>query len=79
MLVFKFAMIAPHKLIYAAMLLASVTLLLVGLAYYMKNVGKDIKWMENRELRMKNTNILLITIPLTNTLLHKYTTTLTNQ
>ncbi|EDM23383.1 hypothetical protein CMTB2_08965 [Caminibacter mediatlanticus TB-2] len=41
MLVFKFAMIAPQKLIYASMLVASVTLLLVGLAYYMKNVGKD--------------------------------------
>ncbi len=43
MLVFKFAMIAPEKLMYAAMLLASVTFLLIGLAYYMKNVGKDIK------------------------------------
>jgi len=43
MLVFKFAMIAPKKLIYASTLLASVTFLLVGLAYYMKNVGKDIK------------------------------------
>jgi hypothetical protein len=43
MLVFKFAMIAPQKLMYAAMLLVSVTFLLIGLAYYMKNVGKDIK------------------------------------
>jgi hypothetical protein len=43
MLVFKFAMISPQKLMYAAMLLASVTFLLIGLAYYMKNVGKDIK------------------------------------
>jgi hypothetical protein len=43
MLVFKFAMIAPQKLIYASMLLGSVTLLLGGLAYYMKSVGKDIK------------------------------------
>jgi len=43
MLVFKFAMIAPQKLIYASMLLGAVTLLLVGLAYYMKSVGKDIK------------------------------------
>ena len=43
MLVFKFAMIAPEKLIYAAMLLSAVTFLLLGLAYYMKNVGKDIK------------------------------------
>ncbi len=43
MLVFKFAMIAPEKLVYAAMLLGAVTFLLVGLAYYMKNVGKDIK------------------------------------
>jgi len=43
MLVFKFAMIAPDKLIYAAILLAAVTLLLIGLAYYMKSVGKDIQ------------------------------------
>jgi len=43
MLVFKFAMIAPNKLIYAAVLLAAVTLLLAGLAYYMKSVGKDIQ------------------------------------
>ncbi|WP_456471267.1 PDC sensor domain-containing protein [Caminibacter sp.] len=43
MLVFKFAMIAPQKLVYAAMLLAAVTFLLIGLAYYMKNVGKEIK------------------------------------
>jgi len=43
MLVFKFAMIAPNKLIYAAILLAAVTLLLAGLAYYMKSVGKDIQ------------------------------------
>jgi len=43
MLVFKFAMIAPEKLIYAAMLLSAVTFLLIGLAYYMKNVGQAIK------------------------------------
>ncbi len=43
MLVFKFAMIAPQKLVYAAMLLGAVTFLLIGLAYYMKNVGKDVK------------------------------------
>lgn len=43
MLVFKFAMIAPQKLMYAAMLLAAVTFLLIGLAYYMKNVGKDVR------------------------------------
>jgi len=43
MLVFKFAMIAPQKLMYAAMLLAAVTFLLIGLAYYMKNVSKDMK------------------------------------
>ena len=43
MLVFKFAMIAPHKLVYAVALLLSVTFLLIGLAYYMKSVGKDIK------------------------------------
>ena len=43
MLVFKFAMIAPGKLMYAALLLGAVTFLLIGLAYYMKSVGKDIK------------------------------------
>jgi len=43
MLVFKFAMIAPQKLVYASILLGAVTFLLIGLAYYMKNVGKDIK------------------------------------
>jgi hypothetical protein len=43
MMVFKSAMVAPEKLIYAALLLVSVTLLLFALAYYMKNVGKDIK------------------------------------
>ena len=43
MLVFKFAMIAPQKLIYASILIGAVTFLLVGLAYYMKNVGKDMK------------------------------------
>ena len=43
MLEFKFAMIAPHKLIYSAMLIGAVTALLVGLAYYMKSVGKDMK------------------------------------
>jgi hypothetical protein len=43
MLVFKFAMVAPQMLIYAAILISAVTLLLFALAYYMKNVGKDIK------------------------------------
>jgi len=43
MLVFKFAMIAPKMLIYASILIGAVTFLLVGLAYYMKSVGKDIK------------------------------------
>ena len=43
MLVFKFAMIDPKMLIYASLLIGAVTLLLVGLAYYMKSVGKDIK------------------------------------
>lgn len=43
MMVFKSAMVAPEKLIYASLLLISVTLLLFALAYYMKNVGKDIK------------------------------------
>jgi len=43
MLVFKFAMIDPKMLVYAAILISSVTFLLIGLAYYMKSVGKDIK------------------------------------
>ena len=43
MLVFKFAMINPKMLIYAAILISAVTFLLIGLAYYMKSVGKDIK------------------------------------
>jgi len=43
MLVFKSAMVAPSKLIYAAILIVAVTLLLFALAYYMKSVGKDIK------------------------------------
>ncbi len=43
MLVFKFAMIDPKMLIYASILIASVTFLLIGLAYYMKSVGKDIQ------------------------------------
>jgi len=43
MLVFKFAMIDPKMLIYASVLIGSVTFLLIGLAYYMKSVGKDIK------------------------------------
>jgi len=43
MLVFKSAMVAPSKLIYAAVLIVAVTLLLFALAYYMKSVGKDIK------------------------------------
>ena len=43
MLVFKFAMIDPKMLIYASILIGSVTFLLIGLAYYMKSVGKDIK------------------------------------
>jgi len=43
MLVFKFAMISPKMLVYASMLIVSVTVLLIGLAYYMKSVGKDIK------------------------------------
>ncbi len=43
MLVFKFAMTDPKMLIYAAILIIAVTCLLIGLAYYMKNVMKDIK------------------------------------
>ena len=43
MLVFKSAMIAPQNLMYASILIGAVTFLLIGLAYYMKSVGKDIK------------------------------------
>jgi hypothetical protein len=43
MLVFKFAMISPDKIIYASLLIISVTLLLVGLAFYMKWIGKELR------------------------------------
>jgi len=41
MLVFKFAMIAPEKLIYAVYLIGGVTLLLFGLSFYIKNIKKE--------------------------------------
>ena len=40
MLVFKFALTAPEKLIYAAYLIGGVTFLIVGLAYYLKSVNQ---------------------------------------
>jgi hypothetical protein len=43
MLVFKFAMISPDKIIYASILLTAVTFLIIGLAFYMKWIGKDLK------------------------------------
>ena len=44
MLVFKFAMISPDKIIYASILLTAVTLLIIGLAFYMKWIGRDLKF-----------------------------------
>jgi len=41
MLVFKFAMIDPEKLIYAVYLIGGVTMLLFGLSFYIKNIKKD--------------------------------------
>jgi len=38
MLVFKFALTAPGKLVYATYLIGGVTLLIVGLAYYLKSI-----------------------------------------
>ena len=40
MLVFKFALTAPNKLIYATYLIGAVTLLIFGLAYYIKSVSQ---------------------------------------
>ncbi len=40
MLVFKFAIIDPEKLIYAVYLIGGVTMLLVGLAFYLRSIGK---------------------------------------
>jgi hypothetical protein len=40
MLVFKFALLSPDKLIYASMLIGVVTFLIFGLAYYIKSVSQ---------------------------------------
>jgi hypothetical protein len=40
MLVFKFALLSPDKLIYASMLIGVVTFLIIGLAYYIKSVSQ---------------------------------------
>ena len=40
MLVFKFALSAPNQLIYATYLIGAVTLLILGLAYYIKSVSQ---------------------------------------
>ncbi len=40
MLVFKFAIMDPEKIVYAVYLLIGVTFLLFGLAYYLKNIKK---------------------------------------
>lgn len=41
MLVFKFAIIGPEKILYAVFLLMGVTFLLFGLAYYLKSIKRD--------------------------------------
>ena len=44
MLVFKFALTMPQNLIYASMLIVSVTILIFGLSYYLKSVNRcDVK------------------------------------
>jgi len=40
MLVFKFALTAPDKIIYASVLIGAVTILIFGLAYYIKSVSQ---------------------------------------
>jgi len=40
MLVFKFALTAPNKLVYATYLIGAVTILIFGLAYYIKSVSQ---------------------------------------
>jgi len=40
MLVFKFALTAPDKIIYASILIGAVTILIFGLAYYIKSVSQ---------------------------------------
>ena len=40
MLVFKFALTAPNKLVYATYLIGAVTFLILGLAYYIKSVSQ---------------------------------------
>jgi hypothetical protein len=42
MLVFKFAIIGPEKILYAVFLLFGVTFLLFGLAYYLKSIKRDV-------------------------------------
>ncbi|SFP05234.1 PDC sensor domain-containing protein [Hydrogenimonas thermophila] len=41
MLVFKFAIIDPEKLVYAVYLIAGVTMLLFGLSFYLKSIRKE--------------------------------------
>jgi len=41
MLVFKFAIIDPEKLVYAVYLIGGVTLLLLGLSFYLKSIRKE--------------------------------------
>ena len=40
MLVFKFAIIGPEKILYAVYLIAAVTMLLFGLSFYLKTIGQ---------------------------------------
>jgi len=40
MLVFKFALTAPDKIVYASILIVAVTILIFGLAYYIKSVSQ---------------------------------------
>ncbi|BCD67632.1 PDC sensor domain-containing protein [Nitratiruptor sp. YY09-18] len=40
MLVFKFAIIGPEKIVYAVYLVGAVTLLLFGLSFYLKSIGQ---------------------------------------
>ena len=42
MLVFKFAIIGPEKIIYAVLLVFSVTMLLFGLSYYLKSIKRSV-------------------------------------
>ena len=42
MLVFKFAIIGPEKIVYAVLLVFSVTMLLFGLSYYLKSIKRSV-------------------------------------